>query len=331
MILESSASKEFLAYLDEIISRYAKDVKKNNDEEIHMRCPICGDSKKSLSKARGHYYKKTGTYYCFNCGEFMSGIKFASFVSGIEEKIILSEFSRNNINGFISELSGDNSSIFEQHINLDPPGIVYPNTRDLNEKEISYLSYRRVTELQFFKELDFNGITAKQGDFLFIPWYWNKKLLNYQIHNYMKYKLIPKYLFSKKGMKPIFGLGRIDNSFKTIVVFEGVFDSLFVKNGISVGGKTLTKFQEYILSTFYNDYEIVLALDQDKPGMGSMTKFAKRGTNQFKFFMPSLDGCKDINEFVIKTKIDLNEVSSIDFVKNNTISDIELLEKTYNI
>ena len=330
MASELYKSIEFLTYLSDIVSRYAKNIKKNNDDEVHMRCPICGDSKKSLSKARGHYYKKSGSYYCFNCGEYMPGLKFASLVSEIDEKSIISEFSRDNISSFVAEISGEHSSIFEEHVNIDPPSIIYPNVRKLNNDEIQYLSHRRIVELPFFDSLDFNGVDAKQGQFIFIPWFMEKKLLNFQIHNYKKYKMIPKYLFSKKGIKPIFGLDRIDPSFKKIVVFEGVFDSLFVKNGVSIGGKTLTKFQEYVFNYKFPEFEIVIALDQDNPGMSSMAKIAENSSGNFKYFLPNLNGCKDINDYAITSKIDLKMIGSEEYVNDNSITDIELLEKKYN-
>ena len=99
---ERYQSPEFLETLADIVSKYATDVKNNNEEEVHMRCPLCGDSKKSKYKARGHYYKKTGSYYCFNCNEFMPGLKFASLISGLDEKYILSKFNRSYLDQMIA-------------------------------------------------------------------------------------------------------------------------------------------------------------------------------------------------------------------------------------
>lgn len=324
-------SPEFLETLADIVSQYAVNVKKNDSEEVHMRCPICGDSKKSQQKARGHYYKKTGTYYCFNCNEFMPGLKFASLVSGIDEKDILSKFNRSYLDEMINGLGLKKNSRKKENVILEPKAIVYPNVRNLNSTEFAYLKKRRILELPFFKKLDINGLTAKQGDFLFIPWMFDKKLVNYQIHNYNKYASIPKYLFSKHGIKPIYGLNRIDVSYKKLVVFEGVFDSLFVKNGIATGGKTMTDFQKHVLDTRYADYEIVIAFDQDKSGLSAMAKtFQRESSSRYKFFMPDLSGCKDMNDYVIKSKSDLTYISSEDFIEKNVISGIELASRVYN-
>ena len=324
-------SEEFLETLADIVSKYAVNVKKNDSEEVHMRCPLCGDSKKSQTKARGHYYKKTGTYYCFNCNEFMPGLKFASLVSGIDEKDILSKFNRSYLNQMIDGLGLVKNKKSKEKTITNPNPIVYPAVRNLNVRELEYLKKRRILELPFFEKLDINGITAKQGDFIFIPWLFDKKLVNYQIHNYNKYNAIPKYLFSKHGIKPIYGLNRVDKSFKKLVLFEGVFDSLFVKNGVSIGGKSLTDFQRYVLESRYSDYEFILAFDHDASGMNAMMKtFKSEGNSKFKFFMPDFKGAKDLNDFVIKTNADLKYVQSEEFVEKNTINGIELASVVYN-
>lgn len=327
---ERYQSPEFLETLADIVSKYATDVKNNNEEEVHMRCPLCGDSKKSKYKARGHYYKKTGSYYCFNCNEFMPGLKFASLISGLDEKYILSKFNRSYLDQMIAGMGLAKPTKKTEKLITDPNPIVYPRVRDLNDVELAYLAKRRITELPFFKDLDINGITAKQGDFIFIPWMFDKKLVNYQIHNYNKYLTIPKYLFSKHGVKPIYGLDRIDESYKKLVIFEGVFDSLFIKNGVAVGGKTLTDFQKYVLSSRYSDYEIVLAFDNDKSGISAMMKMFKEADSNYKFFVPDFGSIKDVNDYVMKTKADLTYIKSVDFLEENTISGIELMSRTYN-
>lgn len=327
---ERYQSQEFLETLADIVSKYATDVKKNDSEEVHMRCPLCGDSKKSKYKARGHYYKKTGSYYCFNCNEFMPGLKFASLISGLDEKYILSKFNRSYLDQMISGMELAKPTKKKEKIITDPNPIVYPKVRDLNDDEVKYLSKRRITELPFFDKLDINGITAKQGDFIFIPWMFDKKLVNYQIHNYNKYLTIPKYLFSKHGIKPIYGLDRIDESYKKLVIFEGVFDSLFIKNGVAVGGKTLTDFQKYVFENRYSDYELILAFDNDKSGISAMMKMFKESNSNYRFFVPDFGTIKDVNDYVIKTKADLSYIASEDFVENNAISGIELMSRTYN-
>src|SRR5210317_1165112 len=50
--------------------------------KINFRCPICGDSKKSKSKARGWLLEKDNSlfYYCHNCGASHSFSNFLKVV-----------------------------------------------------------------------------------------------------------------------------------------------------------------------------------------------------------------------------------------------------------
>ena len=45
--------------------------KKIRDNLFNFRCPYCGDSQKSRSKARGYFYRKKNDYFyrCHNCGK----------------------------------------------------------------------------------------------------------------------------------------------------------------------------------------------------------------------------------------------------------------------
>lgn len=49
-------------------------IRNTNPYKINFRCPICGDSKKSRSKARGWLLERDSQfqYYCHNCGASMS-------------------------------------------------------------------------------------------------------------------------------------------------------------------------------------------------------------------------------------------------------------------
>lgn len=72
-------------FIDRLIEK-----KKDYDTEVdyNFRCPICGDSKKSFKKKRGHIfwkyneYENEGTfdYYCFNCGASLSFSVFLSYL-----------------------------------------------------------------------------------------------------------------------------------------------------------------------------------------------------------------------------------------------------------
>lgn len=69
-------------YATQLASRFPQtQVKHRNPLKINFRCPLCGDSKKSKTKARGWIVEVQKTnhlhYNCFNCGASLSFDKFA--------------------------------------------------------------------------------------------------------------------------------------------------------------------------------------------------------------------------------------------------------------
>jgi transcription elongation factor Elf1 len=57
--------------------------KKKGRNQFNFRCPVCGDSHKSKTKARGYIYEKHGkiNFRCHNCGASMSASNFIKFVN----------------------------------------------------------------------------------------------------------------------------------------------------------------------------------------------------------------------------------------------------------
>jgi len=77
-------------YIDQkyllLISSQLKLFKKKNDGLYNFRCPYCGDSQKSQTKARGFMFRKENTmiYKCHNCGV---GASFKNFLKQVDSKI----------------------------------------------------------------------------------------------------------------------------------------------------------------------------------------------------------------------------------------------------
>ena len=71
-------------YLSRIVS-LVEQGKWKNDNTLNHRCPYCGDSKKSQTKARGFVYRKKNDlfYKCHNCGV---GTTLAKLIQYIDSK-----------------------------------------------------------------------------------------------------------------------------------------------------------------------------------------------------------------------------------------------------
>jgi hypothetical protein len=171
----------------------------------------------------------------------------------------------------------------------------------LPESYIDYLNKRNVFNAPFINpDQDFFHIV--ESNQLVIPWYNDDgDIIYYQKRNMYKNPSM-KYLFPKNMFKPIAGLDNIDISFKYIICFEGFFDSIFVKNGVCIGGKNLTNNQKKLIKDRYPYHKIVLAFDNDSAGMNAMLKEYNESSSNVSFlYWFDKSEFKDINDHIINT------------------------------
>lgn len=294
-------SYEYIQFLNEKVLEYLPHNYVKIGDKLNMRCPICGDSKKSSTKRRGWYYMKNASFYCFNCSTGMSGIKFLEFISGNNYNDIRKEYMKLYLK------TGQNpnlSASFEAPTNepsvFELQSIVKPEWKQpLSDKAKEYLSKRKVNEAPFLKETLYSCYTKKGEEYIMIPWRLNGVDAYFQLNDFQKLHSL-KYIFPKDKKKLLYGLDNIDISWPYIIVFEGVFDSLFVKNGIATGTKSVTDYQLKLIKERFPRHQIVISFDNDKAGIASMIKLLKNGTDfkYFKWFNKNTEQ-KDINDYVL--------------------------------
>jgi len=303
--------KEFLA---EKIWTFLPIGKKRQGSSIVTRCPICGDSKKNLSKKRGNYSIDKGVYHCFNCDVSMSGMQLLKTLSGSSFDDIKQEYRELKL----KNLGKAVQSPIKQAVDENLSGISYINQlhsiikptwkNDLSENARVYLDRRLVTKAPFLTDKLYSVYDKEQNEYILIPWKINSVDAYWQINDFEHHdKLNRKYIFPKDSEKLIYGLDNIDLSFPYIICFEGVYDSLFVKNGVCIGGKSLTKLQKEIISSRYPKHQICLSFDNDKPGLTAMKKSIVEHPTDFKYFKWFDENTKekDINDFVVaKNNVD---------------------------
>ena len=143
---------------------------------------------------------------------------------------------------------------------------------------------------------------GSKGEYILIPWVVNGVDAYYQLNDYKKLGSL-KYVFPKNSHKLVYGLDNVDLSWPYVIVFEGVYDSLFVKNAVAVGTKSLSDRQERLIRERYPNHRICLSFDNDKPGLDSMAKAVEKNDDVlfFKWFDDDTSE-KDINEKVLSAK-----------------------------
>lgn len=314
---------DFKEFINEKVWDYLPPSKVKIGREIHVRCPICGDSKKNSRKKRGYFYLESCSFHCFNCGVSMSGMKLLEAIAGQDFEDIRQEYYRIKMkNG--GNLSSQIDVGLDQNNQLS--GLAYLNSlhtvvkpewrNPLTEAATEYLENRKVLCAPYLKGKLYSVFDKKQQEYILIPWKINGVDAYYQINDFEHHdSLGRKYIFPAKKDKLVYGLDNIDLSFPYIICFEGVYDSLFIPNAVAIGGKSLTKLQHDIISKRYPSHQIVLSYDNDEAGMLAMAKQIKQHPAEFKYFKWFNYGTKekDINDFILKK----NDVSY--FSDRNTV------------
>lgn len=307
-------SYEYIQFLNEKVMQYLPQPYVVVGDKINFRCPICGDSKKSSIKKRGWFYLKSSSYFCFNCGTSMSGIQFLKALSGSDYEAIHREY----VNLFLK--SGHDSSLssvaWKPDANDEPSILQLKRAFDpsmkcpLSSRAKEYLESRKVLEAPFLKEQLFSTYLGKdREEYILIPWKVNGIDAYYQVNDFLKLHGM-KYRFPKGKKKLLYGLDNVDPNYKKIFVFEGVYDSMFVKNGIASGTKSLTDYQMKLIKERWPHHEICISFDNDAPGFSAMMQMIEKDKAE-KFFMWFDESTveKDINERVLATN-DVNMFSN---------------------
>jgi DNA primase len=192
-----------------------------------------------------------GTYYCWNAGcpangKGLSGLQFLSLLT----KRSYSEIKRELLQraGTFSAALKTNNTVENKNNSLND---LFNELHDKKEKKETLINQKlldnkwielpdwvktEVNKRKIFKSpyisRDWNLYYDKITDRLVIPWtddYYQLRALTKQ-----QEEESGKYMFPPEIEKPIFGLNNIDTSFKYLFLLEGVFDAIFVKNGLAV-------------------------------------------------------------------------------------------------
>lgn len=310
--------------------------------EASVRCPICGDSKKSKSKTRGRFHEYSGSIYykCFNCmfdgglhlSQFLSSqfpaiyneYRFEEFSNTIQPKKKKSEFndqislkietSRHIINEKNAKLLTGTIPILD--LPEDHYARRYIESRKLPEKYINMIYFVDKFFAWANKSTDkFNASSInKDQPRIIIPWYSSDgEIFTYQAR--ALHGEDPKYytITLNESIPKIFGLQHIDYTEK-IYTFEGPIDSLFIKNSVAVGCADLISFGTISDNVIY--------CSDNEPRSREITRVIKKnislGCNVF--IPPQSWKFKDINDAIIAGHSS-NEIKSI--IDNNTFSGLK--------
>ena len=317
-----------MSYIDtkylNIISPYLQQFKKKGDNLWNFRCPYCGDSQKSRTKARGFVFRKKNDlfYKCHNCGV---GASLGNLIKTVDSKTYKDYIFERYKKGVETHSSPQpefkfNAPVFRKKGILEGLQSIknlpddHPARQIVERRKLPLESFSDLYLCESFFKFTNSIIKGKfpslDGDHprLLIPFRDESgEVFAYQGRAFGNEQ--PKYITIKidEERDKIFGLDKVNKS-KPILVVEGPLDSLFLDNCIAVAGANFSNIEGDLIIIFDNE-----------PRNKEINKQIEKTINQGKSvcLWPDTMKCKDINDMIIAgyTKEQVQEI-----ITNNTFS-----------
>jgi transcription elongation factor Elf1 len=321
-----------------LLSHRLRNFKRKNDYLWNFSCPVCGDSKKNLTKARGYVYKKGNNlfYSCKNCGLGTSLGKLLEHVDSTLYKEYILERYRSGNGG---------------HTNAKQPTFNVPSPRfDKVDKEktfehaewcdklptehfcSTYLTKRKIPDsvhgkllfTQHYKKF-VDALVPDHGKVLYdesrlvIPFYDEYNTLiavsGRALETSDKTLRYITIRTNTSDDKLIFGMDRL-NIHDTVKIVEGPIDSLFLKNCVAAADANLIQVADKISAV-----NKVLIYDNEprNKDIVRMMQDAIKSEHNIVIWPDTIQG-KDVNE-VIMSGISPDEIESI--ISSNTFKGLQ--------
>jgi len=310
---------------------------KESDNDIAVRCPICGDSKYHKHEKRLHLYTKNNLTFvrCFNGGcpvnnnmynflklyypHLLLPYKKERFNNNLEsikrqENDVISDMSF-NLNDIDEQTQPQNADITKQD-EVSLPNLYFKDTlksfnlldfvMPLNQDCKQYLNIRGLSDIQFEIYTGKTDFTAenkyiKIKDSIVIPFYFYQDNIKQYYGFYSRSISEKRFInFTLNPNYTIYNWFEVDKS-KEVYIFESIMDawSFYIMTGNKniIALNTAKISQERLQELKYP----VFCLDNDKTGLTSMIGYTNLSNAKFLIYDKDLP-YKDINEILLNDK-----------------------------
>ena len=320
-----------LKFINDLSGRLSQ-FKKKTDYLFNFRCPHCGDSQKSKTKARAYLYRvKNDMFFkCHNCGQGQNLANFIKFVDPkIYEQYLLERYKKSapatpkpkfdfKPTKFTNQTPIDDLKSIKD-LPEDHPARLYCVNRKIPEKYFDklFLSDKFMTLVNEVKPNTYK--ITKDHPRLIIPFYdTTGKVFAFQGRAFGKEQ--PKYLTIKldENKQKVYGLDKV-NFQKPIYITEGPIDSLFIDNCLAAGGADL-----FLKNKIPNE-NITYIFDNEPRNKEIVNRMYKVIEQDFNVVIwPEDLQLKDVNDMIMSglTKLELQDI-----ISNNTYSKLSALTK----
>lgn len=305
-----------------------------NPVKINFRCPLCDDSAKSATKARGWFYEYENElrFGCFNCN---ANYRFGSY---------LEKFYPEQYREWLRDRRGEQPkledkrekelfSIKKREITLplcerldklsdEHPAKKYMLQRMIPRDKLCLfyftMEWKKVAN-HVFKDTYPQECIEETEPRIVIPIYNRENKIESVQGRALRKSDEIRYITikSEENSSKVFGVERVDNTKDPVFVFEGPIDSVFIKNGIAMSGGqvdiNVVPFKE----------RRVWVLDNENRSPDTMNRYEKLINQGEKVVLwdQALWKSKDINDMILKENASQEMI--YEYLCNNIVSGLK--------
>lgn len=309
---------------------------KKDDYLYNFRCPVCGDSERKKSKARGYFYRKDNDmfYRCHNCqygttiANFLEKVDHLLYKEYVMEKFVKKDDKPEPKKEPNPEYAFDFKPAFDKPSRLIDNLMDRLDTLPADHEVVRYCQSRKIPEDQYHRLYYVDDIrtlsqlNAKYTDALNIkqprlalpcvtP---DGQLSGLTLRGMRGEKLRYIQLKIKENDLQVFGLDNVDTD-KEVYVVEGPIDSLFIDNAIACVGTAFGKVDKLKLTHFTMVFD-------NQPRNQEVCKLIERqiDAGEKVVIWPEYVYEKDVNEMIM-SGLTKTEIQSI--INDNTVQGLE--------
>ncbi len=298
---------------------------KETNSSLQFACPYCGDSVKSEAKKRGHFYKDSSYFHCYNCNTHKS---FFNFIMDFNK---VDRFSYDELDMIEEELrvKAQTFNYIRNEINID----ILFDIKQVNGLAISRSALKETLSLVEVKNTLAEKYLVSRGQYNLSHYLYDKQKNQIWILNRVKNQKIisaqirnlndrgPKYythtlssLYTLMNLTPtdevhkikdislVFNIFNVDFT-REIKVLEGPFDAYLLDNAIArlgVNKKLPFEFGNFV---YINDYDSAGLKDSmNKLNMGHKVFLWKKFLEENKQLQLNAYDKIDITDIVVAAR-----------------------------
>lgn len=304
----------------------------------NFRCPFCGDSKKSIHKARGYAYEKGAglNYKCHNCqyttslGNLIKRVNpsvYDEYVLENYQNTVARSRTAHSKPKFDFKSPDFKKSILDElmepvsGLSPDHECVKYCDSRKIPNSVHHLLYYcSNIKKLEQLSEKYKDKMTSEEAR-LVLPVFNERGQITGCIARAIQDHPI-KYLNVRlnEDLHMIYGMERVEKN-KRVFVVEGPIDSLFLPNAIAVNTSALwiaEKALPFSEKTYISDNQ-----PRNREIVKLMGKFQKQGMRCF-VWPSNLTEFKDVNDLILGG---WSSEKIVELVEKNSFRDLELMVK----